>query len=617
MKPFVINRHGRMVFPSNFSPELDFAVFESLPQFEAIIRRDFTEKAVPEAALLDRLENGAYRTRYQLLRDLAQHLFWVERYALTMYERRPLRWRDVPRRRDDLFLQVYPPTAPPDLTAALERRYWALPAAWDAEVEDECFERLLSVVRNVLGAGADVRALNPTVAEVLAAPDSLVYLLRHYDPDYQRYDGQAVLDCAHPVAELEALQRQSLVLHNQYPWNPKRSARVEAGALRDDDVVVALVPRGPEVLRFLRRAVRGAAPRTRPVPAESRRPAAPYPPVEVRGRFRVLPRLEALAVAKGEHLCTNDDLIRNHAYCCSAMTADEIREKTGIEQRCYTELPLEELSLLAARQALARAGRGPEEIGALLFCSCTSTTLIPSVATWLSGQLGIFQTHASCDITAACAGTMYGLAEAVRILQEVERPVLVVCGEKFSDKIGTVRPSRMIFADGAAALVVGAAPAGAPPDVEVLQTYASGPWTEVDSIIWPNPDFDNSITVYGPEVKNLVKRYLAQMVAELKALPHPEGGPGSLLDAIQLVVPHQANKSMVTALAQAAGLDPALLYFDIAKVGNTSAASIPIAIHDAIREGRLARRMRVFAPGFGAGAVAGYAVLQVDPAIAA
>ena len=65
-------------------------------------------------------------------------------------------------------------------------------------------------------------------------------------------------------------------------------------------------------------------------------------------------------------------------------------------------------------------------------------------------------------MVAACAGLPYGLAEAVRLLQEVERPVLVVCGEKFSDKIGTVRTSRMIFGDGAAALVVGPGPAGRP-----------------------------------------------------------------------------------------------------------------------------------------------------------
>ena len=194
-----------------------------------------------------------------------------------------------------------------------------------------------------------------------------------------------------------------------------------------------------------------------------------------------MPRLEALAVYKGERPCTNDDLIRNAAYCWSPMTADEILHKTGIEQRLYTELDLDDMALLAARRALAHSGRQPEEIGAVLFCSCTSVKMMP-VARHVAvrDSSGILQTHGSCDIVAACAGLPYGLAEAVRLLQEVERPVLVVCGEKFSDKIGTVRTSRMIFGDGAAALVVGPAPADAQTDVEVLQTYASGPcprWT--------------------------------------------------------------------------------------------------------------------------------------------
>jgi 3-oxoacyl-[acyl-carrier-protein] synthase III len=267
---------------------------------------------------------------------------------------------------------------------------------------------------------------------------------------------------------------------------------------------------------------------------------------------------------------------------------------------------------------MEKSGRRAEEIGAVLFCSCTSVKMMPSLATWLSGQLGMFQTHASCDIVAACAGLPYGLSEAVRLLQEVERPVLVVCGEKFSDKIGTVRTSRMIFGDGAAAMVVGPAPAGAAPDVEMLQTYASGPMSEVDSIIWPNPDFDNNITVYGPEVRALVKRYLGQMLDELRALPHPDGAPGaSLLDAIELIVPHQANKTMVENIAREAGVAAERLYFNIERVGNTSSASIPIALHDAVREGVIDRPMRVFAPGFGAGAVGGYAVLRVDPAVVA
>jgi 3-oxoacyl-[acyl-carrier-protein] synthase III len=90
-----------------------------------------------------------------------------------------------------------------------------------------------------------------------------------------------------------------------------------------------------------------------------------------------------------------------------------------------------------------------------------------------------------------------------------------------------------------------------------------------------------------------------------------------LLDAIDLTVPHQANKAMVLHYAQAAGLSPERLYFDIETVGNTSSASIPIAIEDAVREGVIDRPMRVFAPGFGAGAVAGYVVMRVDPAVVA
>jgi len=112
----------------------------------------------------------------------------------------------------------------------------------------------------------------------------------------------------------------------------------------------------------------------------------------------------------------------------------------------------------------------------------------------------------------------------------------------------------MIFGDGAAAVVVSPASEGTPSDIEYFQTYATGPWSEVNSIIWPNPEFDNNITVYGPEVKALVTRYLKQMMGELATLPNPNGGGGSLIDAIDLVVPHQANKNMVLTLAEAAGI---------------------------------------------------------------
>jgi 3-oxoacyl-(acyl-carrier-protein) synthase III len=537
---------------------------------------------------------------------------------MTMYERRPTRWRDVPRQRADVFLPRLIDVDADMAADTLQAAYRRLPPGRDERTEDVVFALLLDVFRSRQTAGVGIEALNPTVREALGRPDSLVCRLLDYAPDYPGYTDDDILGYAHPVPELEALMRHAMVLHDQFRWDREQARLVSVKDLADDDVVVVLHPRNAEVARFIRRARDGQRrPRLAPRPAPSRAPAAPCAPVDVRARFSVMPRLEALAVCKGERVCTNDDLVRNAAYCWSPMSAEDIREKTGIVQRLYTELGLEELALRAARAALVKSGRQPEEIGAVLFCSCTSTRACPSVAAWISGQLGILQTHASYDLIAACAGLAYGLSEAARLLQESGRPVLVVCAEKFSDKIGTVRASRMIFGDSAGALVVGAAPAGAPPDLEVFQTYASGPMSEVESIIWPNPAFDNSITVYGPEVRALVARYLNQMVGELRALPDPDGRAGSLLEAIDLVVPHQANKTMVTTLARGAGLPTERLYFNIERVGNTSAASIPLALHDAVRDGVIDRPLRVFAPGFGAGAVGGYVVMRVAPAIAA
>ena len=617
MKPFVVNRYGRIVFPYNFFPALDFSVFETLEQFKAVIRRDFEEKAPTEADMVAKLEAGGDKGRYELLRDLALDLFWVNRYPFTMYDKLPVRWRDVPRQRGDVFLPIFKPWEGAELAAAIESGYRNLVPSWDEGTEDKIFRILFDVFRHKKGAGAELSAIKPTVGEILANPRNLTYHLLAYDPDYPGYGWDDIVEYWHRVPELEALMRQTMVLHNEYRWDRAKMRVIEVGKLHDDDFVVVYRPRNDDVGQFIRR-VRGGR-RVRPLkprPAEARPPVDPYPPVDVRARFAVMPRLEALAVYKGETPCTNEDLIRNAAYSWSPMTAVEIEDKTGIRQRLYTTLDLDHISLLAAEAALAKAGRRPEEIGAVIFCSCTSAKMMPSLATWLSGQLGMFQTHFSADIVAACAGLPFGLSEAIRQLQDVRRPVLLVCGEKFSDKIGTVRTSRMIFGDGAAALVVGPAPEGAPPDVEYYQTYASGPMSEVDSIIWPNPEFDNNITVHGLEVRALVKRYLTQMIRELEALPHPDGA-GSLLQAVDLIVPHQANKTMVVHYATAAGIAPERLYFNIERVGNTSSASIPLAIYDAVVEGVVDRPMRLFAPGFGAGAVGGYVVLRLDPAIVA
>jgi 3-oxoacyl-[acyl-carrier-protein] synthase-3 len=618
MKPFIINRHGSLVLPSNFFPEIDFSRLNTLEQFAAVVKRDFDQKAPAGPELVQRVEARSYQSRYELLRDLGLHLFWMNRYAITMYEKRPVAWRHVPKKRDDLFIPVVKPW--PDgarKVAAVQAEFNRLPVTANADAEYRIFTRLFDVYSNRRHHATELPAIKPTVAQIMEDPSNLTFHIALYDPDFSTFSFEEIIDCHEEVPELEALMRWAMVLYNQYPWHRQHMRLIEVGKIKDDDVIAVFYPRNREVLQFIRRVqgARAVSAATPAVPApQARPPRTAFAALQV-AQLGVLPRLEALAVVKGEVRCSNEDLVRNAAYNWSPMSAQEIVDKTGIESRQYTARSLEDISLQAARRALEHAGRQAEEIGAVIFCTCTSTRLLPSIATWISGQLGILQTHASFDLVAACAGMLYGLAECVRLLQEVRRPVLLVCAEKFSDKIGSVRPSRMIFGDGAAALVVGPAPAGAATDIDVIQTYASGPFSEVNSIIWPNPEFDNSITVYGPEVQSLVRRYLTQMMQEMQAARDPADPSRSLLESVDLVVPHQANRTMVEKLAKAAGLAPERLYFNIAKVGNTSAASIALAIWDAVTEGVIKRPSRIFTPGFGAGAVAGYAVMRIDPRI--
>lgn len=627
MKPFVINRHGRLVFPANFHVDLDFSLLDTLDRFTAVIGRDLEAKAPTGTELLARIESGAYPGRFELLRDLGQHLLWVSRYSITMFDKRPTRWRDLPKRRGDVFLPLVTPW--PDRqrkVAAVERAFHRLPASWDGEAEDRLFALLFDVFRTKLHSGAELPAVKPTVAEFLKQPDALTFVIADYDPDFPVFRAEDIIDAHEEVPELESLMRWAMVLHNQYPWDRSGVELRRPDQIDDDDFVVALHPRNRDVTAFIDRVRRSGSPGPdaagTAIPAARRpaavvEPAAPYQPLRVRQECAIRPALESLAVVRGEHVVGNADVVRNASLSWSPMSAEEIAAKTGILQRRYSSRSPEELALLAAQAALTKSGRRREEIGAVLVSTSSSSRMVPPMACWLSGELGLLQTHAAMDSIAACAGMPYGLAEAIRQLQEVRRPVLLVCVEKFSDKIGSVRTSRMIFGDAAAAMVVAPAPPGAAGDVDLVQTYASGPHHEVNSIVWPNREFDGDLTMYGPDVKSLVRRYLAQILSELRAEPDPDAPGRTLLDGIELVVPHQANKAMFLSLAAETGLATDNLYFNIQTMGNVSSASIPIAMYDAIRDGVITRPTRIFAPAFGAGAVGGYAVMRIDPGIVA
>jgi len=218
MQPFELNRHGKIIFPSNFLPDLDFSTFDSLEQLDAVVRRDFDTKAPTGTDILAQIENSSYANKFELMRDMALNLFWANRFALTMYDVRPTRWADVPRTREDVFVPIQTPWQDSDAkVSAVESAYPNLPARWDAAVEDDIFDVLFDVFGHRRNHATELSAVIPTVAALLSDPGHQTLRLTRYDPDFRRYSYDEMLDCNEDVAELEALRRWSMVRTTNIP----------------------------------------------------------------------------------------------------------------------------------------------------------------------------------------------------------------------------------------------------------------------------------------------------------------------------------------------------------------------------------------------------------------
>ena len=175
------------------------------------------------------------------------NLVWGNRYAMTMYEKRPTRWRDLPRHRDDVFLPLLTPWEHGERKVAAVEEAWAeLPATWDAEAEDGIFSSLFDIFRHKRHHAAELPPVKPTVAEITSDPANLTFCLPDHDPDYPTHSYEEILDCSESVPELEPLHRLAMVLHNQYPWDLAQTRLEEVGQDRR---------------RRLRRRVRAAKPR--------------------------------------------------------------------------------------------------------------------------------------------------------------------------------------------------------------------------------------------------------------------------------------------------------------------------------------------------------------------
>ncbi len=288
-------------------------------------------------------------------------------------------------------------------------------------------------------------------------------------------------------------------------------------------------------------------------------------------------------------------------------TSDQwIATRTGIRQRRFAgpEEDTTSLAIGAARAAveqLEEAGRGREEIGAVLVATFSPGSLVPSTACLVQRELGLPEDLFALDINAACTGFLSGLRLCQGLLaQQPERLALLVGAEAISRLVDYGdRGTCILFGDGAGAAVVAAGPDrpffcafGARGDGEVLRCPGVRPGGG------PGP-----VTMEGREVFRFAVDAIPKGIAAVLAQS------GSSLWDIDWFVCHQANARILAHAAKAMGVPEERFFMNLDRYGNTSAASIPIALDEMAKKGLLKKGQRLMLAGFGGGLTWGAAEL--------
>ncbi len=286
---------------------------------------------------------------------------------------------------------------------------------------------------------------------------------------------------------------------------------------------------------------------------------------------------------------------------------DWIVERTGIHQRHIAQDGENATSLgeTAARRAMEAAGVGPEDIDMIIVATVTPDRTFPSTACLIQARLGVKGIPAF-DITAACGGFVYGLSIADQFIKTGHKKRILVIGVELLSRLcdWTDRTTCILFADGAGAVVVGASE-----EPGILSTHIHADGSYEPLLYAPHPIADQTgdasfIHMSGNEVFKVAVRTLSQIVDEtLEA-------NGVSQDDIDWLVPHQANIRIIQATAKKLGLPMEQVVMTIDRHGNTSSASIPLALDEAVRDGRIQRGHMVMLEAFGGGFTWGSALLK-------
>ena len=305
--------------------------------------------------------------------------------------------------------------------------------------------------------------------------------------------------------------------------------------------------------------------------------------------------ITGLGSALPEQVLTNKDLE------LSANTNDEwIVDRTGIRERRIGGMT-STLSVEAGRKALDQSGIDPAEIDLLVLATTTPDQMVPATASVVQHQLGL--TCGAFDVNAACSGFTYGLVAAQGMVTIGVNNILVIGCDSLSRITDyTERNTAILFADGAGAAVLQVQEA----DTPAMLGWDLGSDGAAAGILYA--EIGGKLVMEGREVFRRAVRVMVDSARKTMEMA------GVTADEVALVVPHQANIRIIESAMNKLDLPMEKAALNLARVGNTSSASIPMALDEAVADGRVKPGDLVLLVGFGAGMTWASAMLRWDGA---
>jgi 3-oxoacyl-[acyl-carrier-protein] synthase III len=297
-------------------------------------------------------------------------------------------------------------------------------------------------------------------------------------------------------------------------------------------------------------------------------------------------------------------------------TNDEwITSRTGIKQRHKANADefTSQFAVKAANQALERAGIDAKDIDIIVCATTTPDQILPSTGCIIQAEIGA-NNAAAYDVVAACSGFLYGLTTVESMIRTGQvKNALVIGAEVLTKYVDyTDRGTCVIFGDGAGAAVLSAVPEGKGilatkirSDGRYLeQLYSPGGGTRMPASHQTIDDGQHFFKMKGNELFKVAVRSMAEISAEMLAKA------GYTVDDVKVVIPHQANQRITDAVASRLGVPEEKVYSNIAQHGNTSAASIPIAMDECIQNGTIVEGDLVLLTAFGGGVTWGGTLIR-------